>query len=115
MNKKSDEKNKIVVTDWFGHLHVVPASNADYYADQNEKNKHSIYQYTIGEETMTEKEANDYVEKNDGNDPNWTKPGDVANLKTANAEQAAKIEELEKQLKKLQAKSKPAEDEKPPK
>src|SRR6478752_8002222 len=106
MKQKPDDKNKIVVTDWFGHLHVVPATNADYYADANEKNKNTQYQYTIGSETMTEKDANEFVEKNEGVDPNWAKPGDASQLKTENVEQAQKIKELEEQLKELQGKNK---------
>lgn len=94
------EKKVLVVTDWFGNLHINPLGNAAYYQAANERNKKTPYQYKVI--TMGEAEAEKFVNDNKGSDPKWVKPGDaVASVH----EKDARIKELEEQLAELKGKS----------
>jgi hypothetical protein len=101
MEKKNQkEPDVVIITDWFGALHIVPAANADFYADQNEKNKATIYQYKIGK-TMSEKDAIKQVEKSEGRDPDFTKPTDLNVMRNENKSLQDENETLRKQLEEL--------------
>jgi hypothetical protein len=101
------EKNVLLVTDWFGILHVTPAGNKSYYESQNAKNKN--LQFGIKE--MSEKDAYAFVDKNKGVDPNFVKPGDANKIIS---EKDQKIKDLEAELEKLKAGSAASTDTKVP-
>lgn len=89
-------KTVLVVTDYVGNLHITPASNKGYYQSKNVVVKDKQFKFKEG---LTEDEANDFVLKNNGIDPDFLTPS-KATAVIANKD--AENEELKKKLSALQ-------------
>ncbi len=96
----------LLVTDHNGVLHITPLGNLNYYKSQNERNK-GKEQFTFKE--LEEKEAEAFVKKNKGIDPDFVKPADAKSLLSEkNSELEAKDAEIEKLKAELEAAKKSA-------
>jgi adenylosuccinate synthase len=82
----------LIVTDYTGNLHITPVGNKGFYQSRNRLVKGKQFKFREG---MTEAEAEEFVKKNKGKDP------DHINLSGAEKiikDKDAEIEELKKQL-----------------
>lgn len=96
----------LLVTDYNGVLHITPLGNLNYYKSQNERNKGN-QQFSFKE--IEEKDAEAFVKKNKGIDPDFVKPADAKSLLSEkNSELEAKDAEIEKLKAELEAAKKSA-------
>lgn len=92
----SDNK-VLLVTDHAGNLHITPLGNKAYYQSQNVLNKTGA-QYKFVEKEETEAEA--FVKKHAGRDPQFIKPNEAAKILS---EKDQVIASKDEQIAKLQS------------
>lgn len=96
-----DSKNVLVVTNYFGFLHIVPLSNLTFYQSHNFNNPEKQYSW----KEMSEEEAAKYVDDNNGYDPKFKTPkqqqqaladkdAELEKLKADRANQDAELQKL---------------------
>lgn len=81
----------LVVTNYYGHLHINPLNTKAYYQSQNQLIKDKQYKFR----EMDEKAAYAFVEENNGIDPDFKSPKEAAK---AIADKDAEIKALREAL-----------------
>jgi hypothetical protein len=84
----------LLITDYFGVLHITPLGNKNFYVSRNAKN--DKYKFVIRE--MSPEEAEGFVKQHEGRDPDFIKVGEANKMI---ADKNAKIKELEAELARL--------------
>jgi len=93
----------LLVTNYFGFMHIVPTGNKDFYQSHNHNNPDKQYSW----QEMDEDKANAYIEENNGFDPKFktskqsvkevtAKDEEIQRLKDELAQAAEKDSEIAK-------------------